>query len=66
MAATAIELKSCASLNVRDCEARVSGACRGLARVLENPVEDMVVNRVSVASEAADNAPIALYRMLEI
>ena len=37
-----------------------------LAWVLENLVEGNVVNRISVAPQVAENARIALKRMLEI
>ncbi len=59
MAASAIELQPYVSLDDNDCE-------KHLASVLENLVDGNVVNQISVDSDIASNARIALQRMLDI
>ena len=58
MAANAIDLQPYASLNDEDCDERIARAKEALG--------DRLVNQVSVAKDVADNARVALQRMLDI
>lgn len=67
MAANAIDLQPYASLNDADCDRRIVHAKQALfAWVLENLGEGNVVNQISVPEDVANNARIALQRMLDI